>query len=111
MPLPNDEMLYRCCVLITPSCLKVTKMAAREFTLESVKQFIVSSGGKVKNHELVTHFKSFLNDQSRKGNEKLPVMLLQQTYKSTALQPKFKSGNVKMKQILKQRINRKKDRP
>lgn len=43
-------------------------MAAREFTLASVKDFMINNGGRVKNHQLVTHFKTFLNDQSHKGN-------------------------------------------
>ena len=42
-------------------------MAASEFTLDSVKEFMLSHGGKVKNHELVTHFKVYLNDPERKG--------------------------------------------
>jgi len=40
---------------------------ATEFTEASVKEFLLRNGGKVKNHELVTHFKNFLNDSSRKG--------------------------------------------
>ena len=42
-------------------------MAASEFTLDSVKEFMLSHGGRVKNHELVTHFKVYLNDPERKG--------------------------------------------
>ena len=42
-------------------------MAASEFTLENVKVFMLSHGGRVKNHELVTHFKAYLNDPDRKG--------------------------------------------
>ena len=37
------------------------------FSLDTVRDFIVSNGGKVSNHELVTHFKHFLNDPRRKG--------------------------------------------
>ncbi|XP_052815954.1 uncharacterized protein LOC128242731 [Mya arenaria] len=39
---------------------------ATEFTENSVKEFILRKGGRVKNHELVTHFKNFLNDSARK---------------------------------------------
>ncbi|KAJ8302767.1 hypothetical protein KUTeg_019163 [Tegillarca granosa] len=42
-------------------------MSYKEFTLESVKDFILRNGGRVTNHELVTHFKSHLNDQNLKG--------------------------------------------
>ena len=42
-------------------------MAASDFTLDSVKEFMLSHGGRVKNHELVTHFKGYLNDPDRKG--------------------------------------------
>ncbi|KAL3860419.1 hypothetical protein ACJMK2_010543 [Sinanodonta woodiana] len=41
-------------------------MASREFTLEAVKEFIVNSGGKVTNHDLVTKFKNYLNDPQDK---------------------------------------------
>jgi hypothetical protein len=36
------------------------------FTLDVVRDFMHSQGGKVSNHTLVTHFKSFLNDPQRK---------------------------------------------
>ena len=39
-----------------------------EFSLEAVRQFMIDSGGKVKNNQLVTRFKSFLNDPASKGN-------------------------------------------
>ncbi|XP_071091532.1 ankyrin repeat domain-containing protein SOWAHC-like [Haliotis cracherodii] len=45
-------------------------MAAREFTLASVKDFMINNGGRVKNHQLVTHFKTFLNDQSHKAHNR-----------------------------------------
>ncbi|XP_064470621.1 ankyrin repeat domain-containing protein SOWAHA-like [Ornithodoros turicata] len=35
---------------------------ACEFSLELVKQFLLDKGGKVTNHELVKHFKGYLND-------------------------------------------------
>ncbi|KAK3586267.1 hypothetical protein CHS0354_006959 [Potamilus streckersoni] len=41
-------------------------MATREFTMEAVKEFIVNSGGKVTNHDLVTKFKNYLNDPQDK---------------------------------------------
>ena len=37
------------------------------FNLDVVRDFMLSSGGKVTNHALVTHFKTFLNDPRRKG--------------------------------------------
>ncbi|XP_067651053.1 ankyrin repeat domain-containing protein SOWAHC-like [Haliotis asinina] len=45
-------------------------MAARDFTLASVKDFMINNGGRVKNHQLVTHFKAFLNDQSHKAQNR-----------------------------------------
>ena len=39
------------------------------FSLDSVRDFMLSRGGRVKNHDLVTHFKSYLNDPTRKGKE------------------------------------------
>ncbi|KAI9554786.1 hypothetical protein GHT06_020063 [Daphnia sinensis] len=36
--------------------------APTEFTLESVREFMLERGGKVTNHELVKHFKQFLTD-------------------------------------------------
>ncbi|XP_067125739.1 ankyrin repeat domain-containing protein SOWAHC-like [Centruroides vittatus] len=38
---------------------------AETFSLESVKEFIIEKGGKVTNHEIVKHFKVFLNDKNR----------------------------------------------
>ena len=38
-----------------------------EFTVESVRDYILSKGGKVTNHELVKHFKQFLTDPVMKG--------------------------------------------
>ncbi|KAK2720508.1 hypothetical protein QYM36_004405, partial [Artemia franciscana] len=46
-----------------------------EFSLESVRQFIIMQGGKTTNHELVRHFKKFLTDPIQKG-EKLRRKLL-----------------------------------
>lgn len=37
------------------------------FTMDVVRDFMLSNGGKVSNHTLVTHFKSFLNDSQRKN--------------------------------------------
>lgn len=39
----------------------------RDFTEESVKRFLIDRGGRVKNSELVTRFRNFLNDSARKG--------------------------------------------
>ena len=38
-----------------------------EFTAESVRDYILTRGGKVTNHELVKHFKPFLTDPVLKG--------------------------------------------
>jgi len=37
------------------------------FTMDVVRDFMLANGGKVSNHTLVTHFKSFLNDSQRKN--------------------------------------------
>ena len=48
---------------------KISNMAApTEFTLETVREFMLEKGGKVTNHELVKHFKQFLTDPYTKGN-------------------------------------------
>ncbi|XP_062613682.1 ankyrin repeat domain-containing protein SOWAHC-like isoform X4 [Saccostrea cucullata] len=41
-------------------------MAASGFCLEAVKKFMIDNDCKVTNHELVTHFKSYLNDPDEK---------------------------------------------
>ena len=41
------------------------------FNQDIVRDFMVSKGGKVRNHDLVTHFRSFLNDPNRKGEIKV----------------------------------------
>lgn len=43
------------------------KMAASGFSLEAVKNFMIENDCKVTNHELVTNFKSYLNDPDEKG--------------------------------------------
>lgn len=43
--------------------------APTEFTLESVREFMLEKGGKVTNHELVKHFKQFLTDPYTKGKK------------------------------------------
>jgi len=40
---------------------------ASGFTEDIVKDFIIKNGCKVTNHELVTKFKTFLNDPDYKG--------------------------------------------
>ncbi|XP_069112592.1 ankyrin repeat domain-containing protein SOWAHA-like [Argopecten irradians] len=45
-------------------------MAASGFTLEAVRDFIVQKGNKVTNHELVTRFKSDLNDPQFKSKNR-----------------------------------------
>jgi hypothetical protein len=40
---------------------------ATEFTEKSVREFLIANGGRVKNTDLVTHFKKFLNDPARRG--------------------------------------------
>lgn len=51
------------------SSSKTTVMAsiADEFTLESVKDFMVSRGGRVTNHQLVNQFKIYLTNPACKG--------------------------------------------
>ncbi|XP_053402837.1 uncharacterized protein LOC123548586 [Mercenaria mercenaria] len=39
---------------------------ASEFTEKSVKEFLIANGGRVKNTDLVSYFKRFLNDPARK---------------------------------------------
>lgn len=41
-------------------------MAASGFSLEAVKNFMIENDCKVTNHELVTYFKSYLNDPDEK---------------------------------------------
>lgn len=56
-------------VCFYPKRQQIKKMAApTEFTLESVREFMLEKGGKVTNHELVKHFKQFLTDPYTKGN-------------------------------------------
>ena len=43
------------------------KMAA-EFSVDAVKECILARGGRIRNHELVTYFKKFLNDPADKGS-------------------------------------------
>ena len=38
------------------------------FTIDSVRDFMIDRGGKVTNNDLVSHFKSFLNDPLKRGN-------------------------------------------
>ncbi|XP_065935243.1 ankyrin repeat domain-containing protein SOWAHC isoform X2 [Magallana gigas] len=44
-------------------------MAASGFSLEAVKNFMIENDCKVTNHELVTHFKSYLNDPIEKSQK------------------------------------------
>lgn len=46
--------------------LLISNMATN-FCLESVRDCILERGGRIRNHELVTYFKSFLNDPENKG--------------------------------------------
>ena len=39
----------------------------QEFDLQSVKEFMIANGGRVKNHQLVNYFRRFLNDPRFKG--------------------------------------------
>ncbi len=41
--------------------------AEEEFSAEGIRQFIISRGGRVKNVELVGHYKKYLNDPAKKG--------------------------------------------
>ena len=38
-----------------------------DFSLESVKEFMIDRGGRVTNHELVQHFKTYLTNAETKG--------------------------------------------
>lgn len=42
--------------------------APSELSLAEIRKFMLKSGGKVTNHELVKHFKQFLTNPSTKGN-------------------------------------------
>ncbi|KAL5020899.1 hypothetical protein ScPMuIL_000054 [Solemya velum] len=42
-------------------------MSASELSKEALKEFILAKGGRVTNHELVTNFKSYLNDPKHKA--------------------------------------------
>ena len=55
--------------LFPPEKNKLWKMAEEDtlFGLDIVKDFILAKGGKTTNHELVTHFKSFLNNPKWKS--------------------------------------------
>jgi len=57
------------------SVIRFKKMAESSsfdplFTLDVVREFMLANGGKVSNHTLVTHFKSFLNDSQRKNSNR-----------------------------------------
>ena len=41
---------------------------AAEFSVDAVKECILARGGRIRNHELVTYFKKFLNDPADKGS-------------------------------------------
>ena len=43
------------------------------FNIDIVREFMISKGSKVKNHDLVTHFRGFLNDPVRKGKTRRRV--------------------------------------
>lgn len=47
--------------------VEVEMAAPREFTVDSVRDFMIEKGGRVTNHELVKHFKQFLTDPYTKG--------------------------------------------
>lgn len=50
-----------------------------ELSLEAVRDFIILNGGKVRNHDLVKHFKKFLTKPQNRG-ERSPVYLNRSTY-------------------------------
>lgn len=41
-----------------------------DFELDAVLEFMISKGGRVRNHELVTHFKNFLNHPNHKAQNR-----------------------------------------
>lgn len=65
--------MFKFCRWVGPgspaSTSKTTGMATHvdEFTLESVRDYMISRGGRVTNHELVKHFKVFLTNPTCKG--------------------------------------------
>lgn len=64
----GNGVIVAVAVVVSQQQKKTGDMAApTEFTLESVRDFILLNGGKVTNHELVKHFKIFLTDPSSKG--------------------------------------------
>ena len=54
-------------VVVILFALPGVSSAMTEIDADLVRDFIVSRGGKVKNNELVSHFKNFLNDPRTKG--------------------------------------------
>lgn len=46
-------------------------------TMDVVREFMLSKGGKIHNHELVSHFRNFLNDPVRKvaNREKIKIFV------------------------------------
>lgn len=46
-----------------------------ELSLESVRDFMIMNGGKVTNHDLVTHFKYFLTSPQNKGKPTAIIIL------------------------------------
>ncbi|XP_037075188.1 neural Wiskott-Aldrich syndrome protein-like, partial [Pollicipes pollicipes] len=72
-----------------------------EFTAESVRDYILSRGGKVTNHELVKHFKPFLTDPVLKDHARaqfkefvntLASIKLEDGEKYLVLKKKYRSG-------------------
>ncbi|XP_037077038.1 uncharacterized protein LOC119098217 [Pollicipes pollicipes] len=72
-----------------------------EFTAESVRDYILSRGGKVTNHELVKHFKLFLTDPVLKDHARaqfkefvntLASIKLEDGEKYLVLKKKYRSG-------------------
>lgn len=57
---------------------------AAEFNVEAVKACILERGGRIRNHELVTYFKNFLNHPNDKGeaflHEKYFVSFYEQAF-------------------------------
>lgn len=60
--------------------------APNELSLESVRDFMIMHGGKVTNHDLVTHFKYFLTNPQNRGKTLRELILYE-------IRPQVKSKN------------------
>lgn len=65
------------------AAITTTNMAAQveNFTLEAVRDFMVSRGGRVTNHDLVKQFKAFLTNPAGKGRKKVMVLVYNEAHR------------------------------